>query len=102
MEYDLFERMLERLDPQSHMDSAQESDLRESLTLPALARLRADTYDNKLRPLLHLSADQQDSRLASLDPEKLANLLKLLDRYAREYGRSHRVRDLESRIREML
>ncbi|MFI5113516.1 MAG: hypothetical protein ACHP7J_00125 [Terriglobales bacterium] len=98
VEYAVYELMLLRLDPGEHDEVAQDSELRLALTPQELAKVRADTYENQVRPLLHAAEDAQRAFVDSLPHEERVALLKLLDRYAREYGRSKRCKELEELV----
>jgi alkanesulfonate monooxygenase SsuD/methylene tetrahydromethanopterin reductase-like flavin-dependent oxidoreductase (luciferase family) len=95
----VFATILWTCDPREYNDREQESNLREALSAESLRKLREDTYENQVRPALHAGAVRQNKYVLSLIPDDRATLLKLLDRYAREFGRSERVRSLEELIR---
>jgi hypothetical protein len=88
-------------DPKDYDDREQPTDLRKKLTPKSLAAMRAGTYESVVRPLIHFSTEKQESYAKSLDDEDRKALLKLIDRYAREYGRSASVRSLEDLIRSV-
>ena len=101
VEYDVYERILERLEPEGHSEYSQDAELRLALTPERLAMVRADTYENQVRPLLHEPPEKQEKRLRLLDRDELEALEKLLDRYAREYGRSRRCSELENLVKSL-
>lgn len=101
VEYTVFERMLAKADPDGHNEYMQDSEILMALSPDSLRALRLDTYDNSLRPFLFFPAEKQDAYLDSLGKAELVNLLELLGRYAKEFGRSQRVREMEQRVKSM-
>lgn len=92
--------LLERASPEEYLGAEQDPDLRDALTPESLARVRQATYDSQLRPLLLEPQAGQLAFVGSLNSAERAALLQLLDRYAREFGRSHACRNLETLIHE--
>lgn len=97
-EYRAFERILARHEPTTHDEHAQEASIRELLKPENLAKLRADTYDSQVRPLLSQPHEWQIQWLKNLSASQLDALTVLLSRYAGEFGRSRRCVQLENLV----
>lgn len=88
-------------EPKLYSDREQSAALRQKTTPAALKKVRMATYESKIRPLLHFSVAKQKEYVISLSIDDRAALLKLLDHYAREFGRSERCRSFEELIRSI-
>lgn len=99
---DVLAAILRKCEGEEEYDEVwQDSEVRLALDPSALLKLRIDTYENQVRPLLHQPETAQRQFVLSLIPADRLGMLKLLDRYAREYGRSARCRALEDLIRSI-
>lgn len=102
----VYAKILERCEPcEYNGDDAcffdsKLAEARENLTSEALKRLRADSYENRVRSQLH--SEKQAEFVDSLDADDLKDWVELLNRYSRQYGRSRRCRDLESLLKEKI
>lgn len=99
---DTLAAILYRCEPEEYDGAWQDAGQQAALTPAALRKLRLDTYESQVRPLLHADAGFQERFVLSLARDDREALLRLLDRYAREFGRSARCRAAEDLIRSLL